>query len=94
MYFLENNLMKCLRVGALGIQLFTKRARLLRFGLEQLGLLVRLLIKVEEQDKEDGRVHQQQGGDQFRVSAVKEQHLGRVEEHESELQLYEKMTDV
>lgn len=49
---------------------------LLRFRLDLLALLVRLLIEVEEQGKEDGRVHQQQGGHEFRVSAVEEQHLG------------------
>lgn len=61
---------------------------LLRFRLDLLTPLVRLLIEVEEQGEEDDRVHQQQGGHDFWISAVEEQYLSRMEEHKRELELY------
>lgn len=58
------------------------------FSLKLRGLfLVGLLVEVEEQTEEYGRVKQQQGGHQFGITAVEDENLSGVEEHEGELKL-------
>jgi len=55
--------------------------------LDHLVLPVRLFVEIEKQGEENGRVQQQKGGHQFRISTVEEQYLRRMEENQRELEL-------
>lgn len=49
------------------------------------------LVEVEEEHEEDDRVDEQHSCHQLRVSTVKNEDLGRVDEHKRELQLWYKI---
>lgn len=58
-------------------------------GLWALVPLVGLLVEVEEEREEDGRVDQEESCHQFWVAAVEDQDLERMEENQGELSLNE-----